>query len=63
MIYAELIHMNGALGAELSYELLGGDESDVIKSWHIRDALDECYAFFPSLGFIGAVPSSSNRSF
>lgn len=58
-IYAELIQMNGALVAELSYELLGGDDSGVIENWKIWDALDECYAFFPGLGFIGVVPSSS----
>jgi hypothetical protein len=58
-VYAELIHMNGALVAELSYELLGGDESGVIDTWNITDVLDECYAFFPGLGFIGTVPSSS----
>lgn len=57
-IYAELIHMNGELVAELSYELLGGFESGLIEHWNIRDELDECYAFFPGLGFIGAVPSS-----
>ena len=57
-IYAELIHMNGALVANLSYELLGGKESGVIEHWKIWDALDECYAFYPGLGYIGSVPSS-----
>jgi hypothetical protein len=58
-IYAELIQMNGALVAKLSYELFSGNESVVLYQWHIWNVLDECYAFFPGLGFIGAVPSSS----
>lgn len=58
-IYAELIHINGDLLAVLSYELLGGDESGVLDSWTMWDGLHECYAFFPGLGFIGAVPPSS----
>jgi hypothetical protein len=58
-IYAELIHFNGELIAQLSYELLDGDKTGIIANWTIWDALDECYAFFPGLGFIGAVPSSS----
>lgn len=58
-IYGELIHMNGSLIAGLSYELLGGRESGVLENWHIARVLNECYAFFPGLGFIGAVPSSS----
>ena len=58
-IYAELIHMSGGLVANLSYEILGGDESGLIDSWDLDDLLDECYAFFPGLGFIGAVPDSS----
>jgi hypothetical protein len=58
-IYAELIHLDGALVAELSYELLDGHETGVIETWTIWDALDKCYAFFPGLGTIGTVPSSS----
>ena len=58
-IYAELIHMNGDLVAELSYELFGGDESGLIDQWDIWGGFHECYAFFPGLGFIGAVPPSS----
>ena len=58
-IYAELIHLNGTLVAELSYELLDGNKTGVIDNWIIWDALDECYAFFPGLGSIGAVPASS----
>ena len=57
-IYAELIHMHGGLVANLSYEILGGDESGVIDQWNIGKPLEECYAFFPGLGSIGAVPSS-----
>jgi hypothetical protein len=58
-IYAELIHLDGALVAELSYELLDGHKTGVIETWTIWDALDKCYAFFPGLGSIGTVPSSS----
>ena len=58
-IYAELIHLNGALVAELSYEILDGHETGIIDTWTIWDALDKCYAFFPGLGSIGAVPASS----
>ena len=58
-IYAELIHVNGSLVAELSYELLGGKDSGVIDTWDIWDAFDRCYAFFPGLGFIGTPPPSS----
>jgi hypothetical protein len=57
-IYAELIHLDGTLLAELSYELLNGEDTGIIDTWPIWDALDECYAFFPGLGFIGAVPDS-----
>ena len=58
-IYAELIHLNGALVAELSYEILDGGKTGIIDTWTIWDALDKCYAFFPGLGSIGAVPASS----
>jgi hypothetical protein len=58
-IYAELIHLNGALIAELSYEILDGGKTGIIDTWTIWDALDKCYAFFPGLGSIGAVPASS----
>ncbi|MCJ1383187.1 hypothetical protein MMC17_006300 [Xylographa soralifera] len=58
-IYAELIHLNGALVAELSYEILDGDTTGIIETWTIWDALDKCYAFFPGLGSIGVVPDSS----
>jgi hypothetical protein len=61
-IYAELIHLNGALVAELSYEILDGSKTGVIETWTIWDALDKCYAFFPGLGSIGTVPSSSRSS-
>jgi hypothetical protein len=57
-VYAELIHVNGALVAELSYELLGGENSGILETWKIHNATDDCYAFFPGLGSIGAVPAS-----
>ncbi|TAQ85817.1 hypothetical protein B7494_g5863 [Chlorociboria aeruginascens] len=59
-IYAELVHLNGTLVAELSYEVLNGDETGVIETWSIWDALDKCYAFLPGLGALGDVPSSSD---
>jgi hypothetical protein len=58
-IYAELIHLDGALVAELSYEILDGGLSGVIEDWTIGDKMDKCYAFFPGLGSIGVVPDSS----
>jgi hypothetical protein len=58
-VYAELIHLNGALVAELSYEVLDGGQTGLIGNWTIHEALDECYAFFPGSGFIGTVPDSS----
>ena len=61
-IYAELINLNGALVASLSYELLDGDESGNINNSTLVDALNECYAFFPGLGSLGAVPPSSKAS-
>ena len=58
-IYAELIQITGDLVAELSYELLGGDESGSLDNWTMWDGFHECYAFFPGLGFIGDPPPSS----
>jgi hypothetical protein len=59
-VYTELIAMDGALVSVLSYELLDGDASGVIKSWTLwqPSILEQCFAFFPGLGFIGEVPSS-----
>ena len=58
-IYAELIHLSGALNATLSYEILGGHEDGTLDTWALWDGYDKCYAFFPGLGSIGAVPASS----
>jgi hypothetical protein len=58
-IYDALIHLNGALVAELSYELFEGKDNGTIDHWTIADPLDKCYAFLPGLGSIGTVPSSS----
>ena len=58
-IYAELIHLDGELVAELSYELFDEDKNVIIETWPIWDALDKCYAFLPGLGSIGDVPTSS----
>ena len=61
-IYAELIHMHGSLNAILSYELLDDEFSGEIDSWPMWNMFDECYAFLPGVGSIGAVPSSSEDS-
>ena len=58
-IFAELIHVSGDLVAELSYELLGGEESGTIDTWDMWNGWHDCYAFFPGLGFIGPPPTSS----
>ncbi|MCJ1390596.1 hypothetical protein MMC18_003456 [Xylographa bjoerkii] len=57
-IYTELIHLNGALVAELSYEIFDGGSTGIIEKWTIWNALDKCYAFLPGLGSIGVVPDS-----
>lgn len=61
-IYGELIHMHGSLDAILSYELLDGDFSGVIDNWTMWNMFDECYAFFPGVGTLGTVPSTSEDS-
>jgi hypothetical protein len=58
-IYDELIHMHGSLDAILSYELLDDEFSGIIDKWTMGNMFDECYAFLPGVGSIGAVPSSS----
>ena len=59
---AELIHAHGSLDAILSYELLGDELSGIIHTWTMADLFDECYAFLPGLGALGAVPASSKDS-
>ena len=58
-IYAELIQASGGFAAQLSYELLDSNLSGIIDTWKIGQAMEECYAFFPGLASLGAVPSSS----
>lgn len=61
-IYADLIHVTGGFVAELSYEILGGEEAGSIDQWPLGEAYEKCYAFFPGLGFIGPPPSSSKSA-
>jgi hypothetical protein len=58
-IFAELIQASGAFVAQLSYEVLDGNLSGIIDTWPIGPAMESCYAFFPGLASLGAVPSSS----
>ena len=57
-VYSELIQVNGAYVAELSYELLEGGKTGTIDTWVMGEAFQGCFAFFPGLGSIGNVPPS-----
>lgn len=60
-IYAELIDVNYALVADLSYKVFDGDFTGTIDTWTWK-SWSSCYAFFPGLGFIGPPPASSKSA-